>query len=81
MITLYLFNGARTKEAWNETSPEFIDDRKPEELEIVAEMVQVTYASRVTVMNGSDERFYDFDDNLLLVDGVYYGDFTVLSAD
>lgn len=82
MIELYLFNGAATRNAWNPKSPEFIDDWKPEERTITADHVQVTYATSVTLRewDGGPELVYLFDEDdpgLLVVDGAFYGDFTI----
>lgn len=82
-VTLKLFNGAKTKEAWNEDSPEFIDDWKPEERDITGlAHVQVTYGCHVKLMYEDGERREDFgfEDDLLVCDGVYYGDFMVVNG-
>lgn len=77
-MTLRLFNGAKTKEAWNPDSPEFIDDWKPEELVIKCDAVQMTYGSHVKVRVDDDriEFFWD-QDGFIEHDGVFYGDFIV----
>lgn len=85
-IKLVLFNGSKTREAWNPESPEFIDDWKPEEREIEAHHVQVTYATTVTLRDDIDgnETVYEFnseDPGLLVVDGVFYGDFSIMAVD
>jgi len=79
MVTLRLFNGSKTKEAWNRDSPEFVDDWKPEARDILADAVQVSYGQTVTVTIDDEQRLYFFDGDLLDVDGVYYGDFEILS--
>jgi hypothetical protein len=73
-----LFNGAKTKEAWNPNSPEFIDDWKPEELVIKCDAVQMTYGSHVKVHVDDDmiEFFWD-KDGFIEHNGVFYGDFIV----
>jgi hypothetical protein len=83
MVKLHLWNGSATKEAWDENSPLYVDDCKPEQRDIYGEFVQVTYGAVVRVINGSDERNFSFDKDdhdLLLVDGIYYGDFIVEAA-
>jgi hypothetical protein len=73
-----LFNGAKTREAWNPKSAEFVDDWKPESLTLECEAVQVTYGSHIHVH--SDDGFTEFfwtDDGFIEHDGVFYGDFIV----
>lgn len=80
IMILRLFNGATTKEAWNPDSPEFIDDWKPEELDIKCHSVQVTYGCHIKVeVDGEDSRleFFWTNDGFIEHNGVFYGDFIV----
>ena len=71
-----LFNGAKTKEAWNPNSPEFIDDWKPEELVIKCDAVSVTYGGHVKVYVDDDMTDFHWDkDGFIEHNGVFYGDF------
>ena len=73
-----LFNGAKTKEAWNPDSPDFVDDWKPEELTIECEAVQVTYGHHVKLVVGDDMvDFHWSEDGFIEHNGVFYGDFIV----
>ncbi len=75
---MYLYNGAKTEAAWDSNSPEFVDDWKPEERQIEADAVQVTYGCHVKVYIGDE--LIDFwwgKNGLIFYEGVFYGDFTV----
>jgi len=77
-MIFHLFNGAKTKEAWNPESPEFIDDWKPEEHTIKCDAVQVTYCDHVKVIAGDDLIEFHWDkDGFIEHNGVFYGDFIV----
>ena len=78
-MKLHLYNGSKTKKAWDETSPHFIDDWKPEEKYIKCDAVQVTYRMHIKVYLKQEqilELFWDGD--LVKHEGVFYGDFSVL---
>jgi hypothetical protein len=77
-MEIHLFNGAKTKDAWNEDSPHFIDDWKPESKTIKCDEVQVTYGQHLKVYLNS-ERIMDlfWDDDLIEHEGIFYGDFIV----
>ena len=78
-MKLHLYNGSNKKEAWDETSPHFIDDWKPEEKYRKCDAVQVTYRMHIKVYLKQEqilELFWDGD--LVKHEGVFYGDFTVL---
>lgn len=81
MVRLQLYNGSKTKEAWNPESPEFIDDWKPEECVIKAKAVQVTYGSHVNVYFANGQELYlGYDgEGFLEYEGVFYGDLIVES--
>lgn len=83
MLKLILWNGATTKDAWNEKSPEFVDDFKPEDRVILCTEVQVTYRDHIKVTlpddgEGDDllELFWS-GDQFIEYDGCFFGDFTV----
>lgn len=77
-LTLRLFNGAKTKEAWNPKSIHFIDDWKPEEHIVDCSAVQVTYGDHIKVETEKDRlEFYWDQDGFIEHDGVFYGDFIV----
>lgn len=79
MIRIHLFNGSKILDVWDGTSPHFIDDWKPESRDLVVDALQVTYATTLTTFDSwGNEAVYMFIDNAyLLVDGIYYGDFTI----
>lgn len=78
LVVFRLFNGAKTKEAWNPNSEHFIDDWKPEELCIECEQVQVTYGSHIKLaVDGDLVEFSWSDDGFIEHEGVFYGDFIV----
>jgi cell wall-associated NlpC family hydrolase len=80
MITIHLFNGSRTKDAWNHESPEFVDDWKPETTEIKARAVQVTYRDHIKVYQGNGDLLeLNWDgDGHIEHEGVYYGDMEIV---
>ena len=77
-LVFRLYNGAKTKEAWNPASPHFIDDWKPETLEIPCNYVQLTYGHHIKV-ECDDELMTFFVDNHGYIEhkGVFYGNFVV----
>ena len=78
MVNLRLFNGAKTREAWNPESPEFIDDWKPEERVIKCDSVQLTYGCDLKVYRDDDVQCLDLtSDGFIKYRGVFYGDFEV----
>jgi len=81
-MKLHLWNGSKTKKAWDMTSPEFIDDFKPEEAFIQCDAVQVTYGMHIKV-HLKQKRILElfWDDDLVEHEGVFYGDFTVGDED
>lgn len=90
MVDIHFFNGARTKSAWDDTSPDFIDDWKPEERTIRCERVQVTYGKHIKMYGVVDRRaageWIDlvdlwFDGSLVPFEGVFYGDFIIAADD
>jgi hypothetical protein len=80
-LAFRLYNGAKTKEAWNPASPHFIDDWKPEMLEMPCDYVQFTYGHHISV-ECDDERveFFVDNDGYIEHEGVFYGDFVVVPA-
>lgn len=77
-VVLRLFNGSRTKEAWNPWSPEYIDDQKPEERYISCDRVQWTYGCNIKVYYGDEQQVLPLTvDGFVLHEGVFYGDFVV----
>ena len=81
MVKLKLYNGSRTKEAWNADSPEFIDDWKPEEREFVVKTVQITYGFHLKAYpEGPDgdvmEMYWD-EEGFLHHDECFFGDMEV----
>lgn len=84
-LVFHLFNGAKTKAAWDENSSEFIDDGKPEERRIPCAVVQVTYGTCVHLYDHYANMILalawtEKDPDLLFLDGVWYGDFQVVPA-
>lgn len=82
-LYFHLFNGAKTRAAWDESSPEFIDDWKPEERKIPCSAVQVTYGTCVHLYDSNANMLLELawtaeDPDLLYLDGVWYGDFQVV---
>lgn len=76
-MILRLTNGAKTREAWNPNSPEFIDDWKPEEVELNVNSVRITYGDHIKVClvnNELLELFWDPGYNDIEYEGVFYGD-------
>lgn len=79
MINIHLFNGAKTKDAWDENSPEFIDGWKPESRDIVADDIQITYRDHIKIYHSND-RVVDLfwsEDGYIELDGVFYGDVSI----
>jgi hypothetical protein len=79
-VVLELYNGATTKEAWDEHSPHFIDDWKPETRKVLCEWVQVTYRDTVRCepVGVHSELYLEWDDDgFLEYDGCYFGDLSV----
>ena len=77
-MKLHLFNGAKTKTAWDSDSPDFIDNWKPEEKTIKCDLVQVTYGEHLRVILKEEEILSIFwKDDLIEHEGVFYGDFIV----
>ena len=74
-VTLY--NGAKSKNAWNEDSPEFIDDCKPERTELQADFVQVTYGDHIKIGTRGHRLELFWHDGFIHHDGIFYGDFLV----
>lgn len=78
---LRLFNGSKTKESWNENSPEFIDDWKPEEKLIPCDSVQITYRDHIKVYSEKDNGhildLYWTPDYFIEHEGVFYGDIDI----
>lgn len=86
-LQIRLWNGATTRDAWNPDSPEFIDDFKKEERLLHAASVRVTYGSRIQMEDVDefpDEKPFqvewDDEDNLIELDGVFYGDIEIRPA-
>jgi hypothetical protein len=78
MVKLRLFNGAKTREAWNPDSPKFIDNWKPEERVIKCDSVQLTYGCDLKVYQGDDVQYLELTiDGFVKYRGVFYGDFEV----
>jgi DNA-directed RNA polymerase alpha subunit len=78
-MILRLFNGARTKEAWNPDSPEFIDDWKPHECFLPCTSVHIVYRDRIHVDldTGKMLDLHWDKDGYIPYDSVFYGDFAV----
>lgn len=85
-LILNLFNGAKTTSAWDESSPDFVDDWKPETRQIPCSLVQVTYGTHIKVYDKDGTMVHEMqwgleaDPDLILFDGIYYGDFEVIAA-
>lgn len=76
-VLLRLFNGARTKEAWNSDSDLFVDDWKPVSRYIRCHSVHWTYGTdlRILMEKNNDPSELEIDpDGYVLMDGIYYGD-------
>lgn len=79
-LLVHFYNGSKTKEAWDENSPHFIDDWKPESCDIECDMAQITYRDHVKIYDkeGADIlSIFWSDDGFLEHDGVYYGDVSI----
>lgn len=78
-MILRLFNGAKTKEAWNPASPEFIDDWKPHECFLHCTSVHVVYRDHIHVDldTGKMLDLHWDKDGHIPYDSVFYGDFAI----
>lgn len=78
-MILRLFNGARTKEAWNPDSPEFIADWKPHECFLHCTSVHVIYRDyiHVDLDTGKMLDLHWDKDGRIPYDNVFYGDFAI----
>lgn len=78
LVKVRLFNGAKTKQAWNPESPNFVDDWKPDETEILAESFQITYGHHMKIWIPEDMIELSWDsDGFIEYEGVFYGDVEV----
>ena len=79
MIQVRLFNGSKTRVAYNPESPEFIDDWKPEERFLLADWVVLTYGGtlRIGLPNDDVLHLVWYDDGLMHYDKVYCGDVSI----
>jgi hypothetical protein len=82
-IEIRFFNGARSQSAWDTESPNFVDGWKPEERTVRCESMSMTYAVHLRLHNVIDgEKVIEevevvIVDDLLVLDGVFYGDMFV----
>jgi hypothetical protein len=82
-MTIRLFNGAATPEAWNPKSPHFVDGWKPEERLIECDGLSVTYGGGPRLFKDGDIMLWlEYDTNgLLMHDGLYFGDWEVITEE
>ena len=74
-MIVHLFNGSKTKDAWDPQSPEFIDGWKPEYHDFECEGAQLTYNTHLKVYpKDAPAIFLDFDGEYIVHNGVFYGD-------
>lgn len=76
-MKVILHNGAKLKECFDPCSDYFIDDWKPESRIIICTAIRITYATAMIIYTDENEVSYPFDEDLLCVDGIYYGDIVV----
>jgi hypothetical protein len=77
------FNGAKTPDAWDPKSPAYIDDWKPESQVVDCAGVQVTYGAHLKLFmhDGEVKDFFWSEKGLIELDGVFYGDFSIVVED